>query len=104
MEVEIVEFYPIERNDEKQTLFGSLHVYLVDIEVDLRGIQVKKRKNSWFFGLPSMVNLDQETKERVRFPVFAFVSREKTDALKKVITAKGKEYITKNYLQSAAFV
>jgi hypothetical protein len=44
MDVQIVEFYTIERNDEKQILKGSLHVYLPKIDADLRGVIVRKRK------------------------------------------------------------
>ena len=38
MNVEIVEFYEIERDDNKQTRTGTLHVYLIDHVIDLLGI------------------------------------------------------------------
>jgi len=99
MDIEIVEFYAMERNDEKQILKGSLHVYLPKIDADLRGVIVRKKKDSWFFGLPTLFGIDPDTGEKVRFPVFTFVSREKTDELKKLIIEKGKEYIIKNILK-----
>lgn len=98
MDVEVVEFYTLERDDEKQILKGSLHVYLPDIDADLRGVMVRKRKDSWFFGLPTLFGVDPETGKRVKFPVFAFVNREKTDELKRLIRERGKDYIVKSAL------
>lgn len=102
MDIEVVEFYTMERDDEKQILQGSLHVYLPEIDADLRGVMVRKRKDSWFFGLPILFGVDPETGKKVKFPVFAFVSREKTDELKKLIREKGKDYIIKNILSNSA--
>lgn len=98
MDIEVVEFYTMERDDEKQILKGSLHVYLPEIDADLRGVMVRKRKDSWFFGLPTLFGIDPDTEKKVKFPVFAFVSREKTDELKKLIREKGKDYIVNNTL------
>ena len=93
MNIEIVEFYPLERDDKKQTLKGSLHVYLIDLGVDLRGVFVNKKKNSWFLSPPHMFGKDPETGEKVRFPVFSYVNQEKEKELKKGIREKGREYI-----------
>jgi hypothetical protein len=98
MDIEVVEFYTMERNDEKQTLVGSLHVYLTEMDVDLRGVLVKKRKDSWYFELPFLFGKDPETKQKVKFPVFSFVNREKTSELRNVVRDKGKDYIIKNVL------
>ena len=45
MNVEIVEFYPLECKEENGIVAGTLHVYLIDLDVDLRGIYVTKNKN-----------------------------------------------------------
>lgn len=42
--VEIIEFYPIERNESKKTLNGTIRVKLPDL-----GIYVSKIKDRWFF-------------------------------------------------------
>ena len=96
MKVEVVEFYPTEKDDSKQILKGSLHVYLPDMDVDLRGVMVRKRKDSWYFGLPSLFGKDPETGKMVRFPVFAFVNRDKTRELRNNIIEEGKRYIKEN--------
>lgn len=93
MDIEIVEFYEMHRVDEKRILQGSLHIYLIDLDVDLRGIMVRKRNDSWFFGLPSLFGIDPDTKKKVKFPIFSFADRKKTDEMKKLIIKKGKEYI-----------
>lgn len=93
MNVKIVEFYTVDRNDEKGILQGSLHVQLADLQIEIRGIQVKKRKDTWYFWLPSLKGKDPATGELVRFPVFAFEDREKTKELKDIIREKGTKYI-----------
>src|SRR5687768_15203348 len=98
MQIEIVEFYANERDDAKGILVGTLHVHLVDIGVDLRGVLVKKKKDHWFFGMPQGSAINQGTKERIRYPVFSFSDRSKTVELRKVITEQGKAYINKHFL------
>jgi hypothetical protein len=96
MDIEIVEFYPTKRDDKKQMLKGTLHVYLPEIKADLRGVIVVKEKKSWYFGMPVRFGTDTETGESVRFPMFSFIDREKNKELIKLIIEKGKDYINKN--------
>lgn len=98
MDIEIVEFYIIEKKDEEKILKGSMHIYLPEIDADIRGVMVLKKKNAWFFALPSLFGRDPETKEKIRFSTFSFLNKEKNDELKKIIKKKGKEYIIKNFL------
>lgn len=95
MNIEIVEFYSIEKDDNREILKGTLHVYLVDLGIDLRGIYVQKRKNYWRFDLPSRSGVDQETKQLVRYPCFSFMDKKKTDQLLSLIRELGREYILK---------
>ena len=99
MNIEVVEFYIAERDDEKGLIKGSLHVYLIDIHADLRGVNVSKKADKWFFSLPWQSAKDIDCGDRVRFPVFSFTDFKKTDALRSLIRKKGIEYIEKNYLK-----
>lgn len=99
MDVEIVEFYPITK--EEGRFAGSLHVYIIDLHIDLRGIYVtfdQKRETKWKFTFPWIKTVDFETKEEVKFPVIQFSDRKKNFALMKQIRYRGKPYIQKNFL------
>ncbi len=100
MKIEIVEFYLMGRNDEKQQLKGTLHIYLCDHDIDLRGISVTKRKDIWFFGMPSRNGIDPDTEKNVQYPIFSFTNREKSKQLLDEIIQKGKEYILRNVLET----
>lgn len=98
MEIEVEEFYPIEVNKEKGTLRGTLHVYLTEEDIDIRGIYVKKEKKHWFFGMPQAIGKDHETGERVRYPTFHFTGQKKHKELIGLLREKGKAYI-ENFLE-----
>ena len=98
MEVKIVNFYCKEKDDSKGVLIGSLHAFIEDLNIDLRGIMVKKANNNWFFGLPQGVGLDAKTGKKVRYPIISFSDKQKTIDLRKSISQKGKDYIIKNIL------
>jgi len=94
MEIEVVEFYVSNRDDKKQTLNGTLHVYLVDLQIDVRGIKVLREKNSWRFNLPNARAVDEEGKI-VWYPLFSFTDRIKNTALLSQIRSKGREFVEK---------
>ena len=96
MQIEIVEFYP----DEIKSNFlkGSMHVYIVEEKIDLRGWMVIKNKETWLFHLPSKVGKDPETSKLIRYPTFAYNDPEKAKNLFELVRVKGIEYITKFFL------
>ena len=77
MKIEIVEAYPIvlAGQNKKKTAF-SLHVYIIDFDIDLRGIYAIKYKDSYIIKMPYRNSVDSETKERVSYPVFKFMNQE----------------------------
>lgn len=98
MEVNVINFYCKERDDAKRVLVGSLHAFIVDLGIHLRGIMVKKVNNNWFFSLPQGLGVDLKTNKKVRFPIVAFSDQKETANLRKAISQKGKDYIIKNVL------
>ena len=54
MNIEIKNFYPVERRDAKGFLKGSLHIdiKLADVELNIRGILVSRQNGKWFFRTP----------------------------------------------------
>ena len=92
MNLEIVEFYPIEIDQAKGNLNGTLHIFLSDIGVDLRGILVSKRKEYWNFTLPFRKTFTSDT-EVTRYPTFSFRDREKTNQLLQLIRQEGRKFV-----------
>ena len=96
MNVEIVRFYPLERNDERKTIKGSLHVQFPELGINLRGIFVSRdSKDRWFFGMPNRKGRDHLTNEEVSFPVFSFIDREKSQEFMDYLHTKGIEFIVR---------
>ena len=93
MEVEVIEFYPAEIDKQKSILKGTLHVYLPEIHVDMRGIHVSKKKNYWWFSMPRKYSIDETTKERVHYPTFAFTDFDKNNLLIESIREAAITYI-----------
>lgn len=93
MKVEIVEFYEEERDDTRQRLRGSLHVFLPELNIDIRGCTVSKKKNYWHITLPFRKGFDHEKSEFVRYPVFSFLDREKNNELIREVRIEGRRYI-----------
>ena len=94
MEIEIVEFYLTEKKGNKFT--GSLHVYLIESGIDLRGIFVGfnfKKDPKWRFFMPSKKGYDEELKKEVQYPVFQFADRAKQKELLDALYDKARPYI-----------
>src|ERR1700722_5707218 len=94
MNVEIIEFYPLEKNEDK-TLTGTLRVKLPDLGVHILGIYVSKRKDFWYFSLPGTKGIHHETGKNIRYPFIAFEDREKQQALLEAIRVQGRAFIEK---------
>src|ERR1700733_7278405 len=95
MNIEIVEFYPLEWNEVKGLLTGTLRVKLPDLGIHILGIHVSKRKDFWYFNLPGRNGIHHETGEIVRYPFIAFDDREKQHALMEAIRQQGRAFIEK---------
>lgn len=67
MKFELVEFYPIKDSKFRRTV-GTVHIYAIDCELDIRGILVTKQGNAIYFNFPHYNAKDQETNENVRYP------------------------------------
>lgn len=73
MRYEFIEFYP---RDEKSKMhpkcLGTVHVYLPDVGVDLRGIRVYRNGKQVFFNFPHYRAYDRDQKRIVSYPHFRF--------------------------------
>jgi hypothetical protein len=95
MNIEIVEFFPIEIDQGTGYLSGTLRICLSDIGIHILGIHVTKRKNSWFFSLPGRVANDHRNGKPIRYPFICFEDRETQKQLIDAIREKGRVFIEK---------
>lgn len=98
MKLQIVEFYEDENDKKNKKLTGSMHVYLVDYDIDIRGVDVSLDDGKPWITLPSIIRYDKITKQDVRFPVLQFGNRQKTLKLRAALIKAALEYIHKNVL------
>lgn len=91
MKFEFVEFYPINplRRTEKQVrrgVVGSLHIFLCDVNMDIRGINVEYHNEKVMhkrikYTLPHIPNWDEDKQQRVSFPTINFIVSKDRQAL-----------------------
>lgn len=91
--MEVVEFYPFDPITNPKKFKGTLHVYLIDLEMDIRGIVVVKQGKGIFIDLPRKMYIDEDTDERKTYPIVSFSDSKKTRALYLSIKELGKKYI-----------
>ncbi len=97
MKIEIVEFYPLNVDKSANFFCGSLHIYLIEYGLDIRGINVIKKNNRWTFFLPHRKAKEEGTENFIQYPIINFTDNQKQQALVDFIRTKGKEYIQENF-------
>jgi hypothetical protein len=90
MEVEIVEFYKAEGGSKG--FIGTLHVYLPDLDIDLRGCPVFKKKDKYLIHLPGKQYIDESGKAK-RYPIVGFTKHETYDGLVKELNKVGNDFM-----------
>jgi len=95
MNIEIIGFYPIELNEAKELLNGTLRIKLPDIGIHILGVFVSKRNGSWFFSLPGRKSEHHETGEQIRYPFIVFENRDQQKDLMAAIREKAPIFIEK---------
>ena len=93
MNIEVIEFYPIEKDDDRGILTGTLRISLPDIGIHILGVYVSRRKDSWFFSLHGRNENHHKTGERIRYPFIVFEDREKHHELIEALREKGRAFI-----------
>lgn len=95
MNVKFVEFYPISGDESVDVFTGTIRVKLPDLSLDILGIFVSKKKNTWFFGLPGRQGIDAKSGEKIRYPFIVFEDREQQKALLSAIRERAPAFIEK---------
>jgi hypothetical protein len=81
MKFEFVEFYPAVPPKKNKNFMGTLHIYLIDVELDIRGISVIRHGKNLFFNFPHFWAIDVETEQEARYPVVRFASDPRQQAM-----------------------
>jgi hypothetical protein len=106
MKFEIVDFYPYMRSPKwKKTggrkPIGTVHVYWIDQEIDLRGIGAHiSQKEGIYYTLPFLTNYNPLETRISMYPAFSFTckfkERELEDFLKSEATPLVEKYLKEN--------
>ena len=99
MNVEFVKFYETNRDDERQQLSGTLHIRLPEIGINIKGINVIRKKDYWFIGLPSRKSFDRCLEKEVNYATFLFDEKEKNRELVGILRNEGRKFV-EAYLES----
>jgi len=93
MNIEIIEFYPIDRDEEKNKFTGTIRIKLPDLGIHILGIWVSKHNGNFYFSMPGRKAPHHETKEIIRYPFISFEDREKNQALIAAIREQAPQFI-----------
>jgi hypothetical protein len=99
MKIEIIGFYP-NKNKNPKILSGTMHIYLIDHDIDVRGIFVIKNGKKWQFRLPYVPGYDEEEKKPVRYPTFSFCDPAKNKEMIRYLRDNGPEFILKQMAEA----
>ena len=80
MNIDIIDFYPGKKPKDKKYV-GTLHVYLEDYDLDVRGVDVKRYGDKIFYNLPKRKTWDPEQKKVITFDVLSFTDPKKKELL-----------------------
>ena len=94
--IEIIEFYPQTVNQKTRFCKGTLHFYLPDLDLDIRGAFCLYNNGKCFVHMPGKRGFDHDAKSWVRYPCVSFTDREKTKKILEVAKQLAKDYIEKN--------
>ena len=87
-EVEIVEFYP----DPKKGFVGTMHIYLPEFLMDVRGILVLRYRGKYFFKLPQNKGTDENGKVSY-YPILSFSDPIRWKMIIRFLQQEGPAYV-----------
>ena len=79
MKFEFIEFYEATEETKAKKgkkCLGTVHIYAIDCELDIRGINVTKNGKAIFFHIPHFNDIDKDTGQRVRYPLIRFTNQQ----------------------------
>lgn len=102
MKIEVVDFFFLKKDKSFKKFCGTMHIYLIEYEMDIRGICVMHTKKKFFFEMPHRMAFDEEEQKVVRYPHLRFTNPAKHKEFMQELIYKGTKYIMENVLIDAA--
>ena len=99
MDIEIIEYYP-KKPDRKGNKQGTLHVYLCDYDMDVRGCQVNFNGDKIYVRLPFFYQYDPDQERVVGYPMINLVDEKKHNELCKTVAVEGRKFVKNWYKQN----
>jgi hypothetical protein len=103
MNFEFVEFYPDLRTDKnyrERKFLGTVHIYCIDHQIDLRGLPVTYNQKKIKFSLPYYRSRETKTREKIFYPFFCWGKQEDMEEMESFLYKKVmpiiKKYIEEN--------
>lgn len=94
MEIEVVDFYPKQKLKNKKFV-GTMHVYLCEKKIDIRGIKVFKAGKSFFVDVPHQYGYDDDEKKDVKYPLISFLENDEQEDFITSLRKEAKKYLHK---------
>ncbi len=95
MNFEIIEAYELRFGPETPPRGWSLHVYVPEWGMDIRGARLLKTKSTWFLKMPCQQNYDMEENKLITYPMISFLERGKNKEFMEALKEKAIEYVEK---------
>lgn len=92
MEFEIIEFYPREEID-KQRAVGTLHIHILSLGIEIRGINVFVRKNNIMIVMPKGRYFHEESKTIRYYPIFSMLDKDAYYTFMGKFSTAAKKYV-----------
>lgn len=93
MEIEAKAFYLLKCSPDKKKIKGTMHIYLPEKGIHIRGCLIHLDGSSFFAALPHFKAPDDQNK-LVRFPTLVFDDKNFNDELKAEFVIFAKKYLT----------
>jgi hypothetical protein len=86
MNIQFVAFYPLKWARNRSLQAGTIHVRVVELCMEFRGIYIFKSSKDWMAQLPCQYSVDKHTNQKVKYPVIEFTNPDqKMYFLRKVV-------------------
>lgn len=85
MKIEIINMYFSKEDLERDLFEGTAHIFLVDFNMNLRGVYFKKRKDFWYVALPTLAYTHGDSKKKMKCPFLSFDDKEQNKRFQNTI-------------------
>lgn len=91
MNIEIVDYHP--HNKKMGPEIGTLHVFLIDLGLDVRGCSVIKKGSQYIVNGPVRYGYCPDAERMLRYPVLAFTDQVTQKLFMHALITKGRDYV-----------